>query len=512
MRARQRGFTLVELLVVVTIISILLSFILKAYLGSVAVAEKSATVSLIAKLETALIDRMDALSNQYQQTTQTHYDLASIWTGPSTPIVSHHRAQVIAKFDYMRAELPDVFVIEAADTDYPLNFGAERFSPTATAFLGDWRDYALPLGAGNPSGDVPITGMKGASFTASAGIYKQLGYVVPGLDGIDNDGDGLIDEMDEGCPTPADRALVLAKLARHTHKTARAEMLYAVLVEAAGPLGSIFNRDDFHPAEVRDTDGDGLLEFVDAYGEPVQFFRWPIMFRSETQKGFPDLAKIAQDLANSAPIGPYVTVFESREQDPLDANQLLQAPGWWGSFNSSYPWGSPRKLFGSMFHTIVDPLAVQANGFGIAPSNATINTYWDRSTTTPTEPGKVGINFRRAYYSRFLVLSGGPDKRPGVAQLGVNYTAIDERGSFPVPGGVDSGTRDSTGGLVPVTVANVIQIENQGGAIDPNRNASGSPVLTSGRNDTSTLLEEFGHDDISNMNLHAAGGPLPAPR
>jgi len=91
----------------------------------------------------------------------------------------------------------------------------------------------------------------------------------------------------------------------------------------------------------------------------------------------------------------------------------------------------------------------------------------------------------------------------------VNYAAIDERSNFPVPGQPDSGTRDTSGGFVALSLSNVIQIENQSGSIDPNRNASGAPVLSSGRNDTNTLLEEFGQDDISNHNLHSAGGPLP---
>ena len=37
--------------------------------------------------------------------------------------------------------------------------------------------------------------------------------------------------------------------------------------------------------EVQDTDGDGLPEFVDAWGQPLQFFRWPLLYHSELQRG-----------------------------------------------------------------------------------------------------------------------------------------------------------------------------------------------------------------------------------
>ncbi len=60
-----------------------------------------------------------------------------------------------------------------------------------------------------------------------------------------------------------------------------------MLVEGQGPLGSAFKREDFTDREVRDTDGDGLPEFVDAWGEPLQFYRWPIFYHSDLQRGVP---------------------------------------------------------------------------------------------------------------------------------------------------------------------------------------------------------------------------------
>lgn len=510
MRPKRRGFTLVELMIVITIIGILIALILRASISSIRNAEHAATVALIAKLESALTDRLDALTSQHGEITPTHTALAGIYPGGGVRVDSVQRAQVIADYDRLRAELPDVFVLESdPNAAYKLNFAAERFNVAGGAPNNDETDYFLPLGANSITGTPAVTGTRGASFASASAIYKQLGFSQKGLDGADNDGDFLIDEWDEGTAgLPADQvAAMVAKLGNHKHKTARAEMAYAILVEGTGPLGSVFNKDDFNGQEVKDTDGDGLLEFVDAWGEPLQFYRWPIMYKSDTQKGFPDLAKITLDAAKGYPIGPYGDVYEAREQDPLDPNQTLLAPGWWGAFNSAYPWsGSSAPLtFGALFHTVVDPLAVTAG----TPS---FRTYWDRSTVDNTTPQLVsfaGMFKRRAYYSRFLVLSGGPDKQPGVAMLGVDYTKLDERGSFPLANGSYASARDGSGALVPLNVTNVIRIENQAGKIDPNRDANGCPAMPSGRNDTNTLLEEWSHDDITSHNLHASGGALP---
>ena len=103
-----------------------------------------------------------------------------------------------------------------------------------------------------------------------------------------------------------------------------------------GPLGSVFSPDDFSDREVKDTDGDGLPEFVDAWGQPLQFFRWPLLYHTDTQRGqVIDYWDYTQTPPASSAIElfnpPYRSVFEGREQDPLDPNQQLMAPAWWSS-------------------------------------------------------------------------------------------------------------------------------------------------------------------------------------
>src|SRR5208337_3960124 len=339
------GFTLVELMVVITIIGIILVFLLNAAMDGVRRAEERATQSLISKLEGGLNERLDALMQNQPTPNYAHGYLAGVFPGLAAPLNfeadnlplmlpsallpsglpnpkcnTTQRAQVIATFDYIKAELPDVFFVDPAfrnnpgSVDYPINFTGLPFPGTVLVTHGE---YMLPLGHmiqgprnaltgttawtegyGDSHPD-PLTtylvsthpelgytgsGINGASYTAAAALYKNLGYAPDGYDMIDNDGNGLVDDWLEGI-SGGNKAQIVANLQAHKHNTARAEMLYAILVEGAGPLGSVFNRDDFTDKEVRDTDGDGLPEFVDAWGQPLQFFRWPLLYHSDIQRG-----------------------------------------------------------------------------------------------------------------------------------------------------------------------------------------------------------------------------------
>jgi prepilin-type N-terminal cleavage/methylation domain-containing protein len=548
---RRAGFTLIELLTVVAIIGLIVSLVLVASADGVRRAEERATQSLITKLETAVNDRLDALYNTQPPMNQTHRLLAAINSpqtyGNSTsylPINTTRqdpRAQVIAQFDYIRAELPDVFFVNAYSSDggsqaaaaYPLNFAAAPYpagqntlaSPNlnlTTGLANDGGSWALPLGNNyqglpgfsnngvlnlsitqNPDGTqaVGTTGMFGASFSAAASIYKLLYTAAasdllaqssncsvnfePGLDGVDNNNDGLVDELVSptagspevvvtGSPSQSFPSYVAARLAKHTHKTARSEMLYAILVNGLSPLGSVFNPEDFTAREVQDTDGDGLPEFVDAWGEPLQFFRWPIYYG-----GLPLYATDPNPTAlgtSDSQLGfrQYNSAASTREEDPLDQNQSLVSPGWWSvlanpslTLPSQLPYSftppnsgasgftnpcSPGAIgFMNYFHSLVDPNPSSGAGY-----------VWDRG----------GKFTRREYFSKVLILSAGPDHEPGVAQFAKDYSqlvdsyqiTLAEPYQYPFP---NLGSNQGQARTMEQNALALIYIENQAAVSDP---------------------------------------------
>ena len=277
------------------------------------------------------------------------------------------------------------------------------------------------------------TGILGASYTAAAGLYKNLGYGPNGYDMIDNDGNGLVDDWAEGDHRPATASQIAANLSAHTHNTARAEMLYAILVEGrAARLGLQPRR--LHRQGGQDTDGDGLPEFVDAWGQPLQFFRWPLLYHSDIQRGQAFFSTIRHGDTGTSLC----------HTDPARADRWTSASRT-RSIPTSSSWrqdgGRPPAREGS--RPILPPTPIAATpAILVRPASARRPSSSGPSSTGSPSPsfasvplsactgglGPVGLA-RRAFFTKFLVLSGGPDRVPGVFL----YTDADLEPRLPPP-------------------------------------------------------------------------------
>ncbi|MDB5342514.1 MAG: hypothetical protein JWP89_891 [Schlesneria sp.] len=63
----------------------------------------------------------------------------------------------------------------------------------------------------------------------------------------------------------------------HNAKTQSSALLYWILTSSEIFGVSPVDDSEFSATEVQDTDGDGLKEFVDGWGRPLRFYRWPTM-------------------------------------------------------------------------------------------------------------------------------------------------------------------------------------------------------------------------------------------
>ena len=228
-RAEDRvAFTLIEILLVVTIIGILVALMGTVVRNSVRKAREAATVAIIQKIEGLLDERakgferatksrdfqrvVETITNQLLQQSEDINGNGTLDPGEDLNgngvidrgviRISPKVIEVIARKEYFRQYFPQRF---------------EELAPNSSAF--------------------PPTTVLPAVMASD----PQITFV----------------------PTA------------HRRRTESSALLYYSLtrMHAFGvpPVGE----SEFGTTEVRDTDGDGLLEFVDAWGQPLRFYRWP---------------------------------------------------------------------------------------------------------------------------------------------------------------------------------------------------------------------------------------------
>ncbi|MBD3673010.1 MAG: type II secretion system protein [Planctomycetaceae bacterium] len=138
----------------------------------------------------------------------------------------------------------------------------------------------------------------------------------------------------------------------HRPETESAEVLYHFLTNSSQFGGAAVEKGEFSDQEVADTDNDGLLEFVDAWGQPLRFYRWPTrLIRAQTSDPTQPTGdtraaytlsnlniKYAGDLLIGNPPSP--TTLAADPDDPRGfINQNLE--DFEQEFHTAFTWHSP---------------------------------------------------------------------------------------------------------------------------------------------------------------------------
>ncbi len=208
---------------------------------------------------------------------------------------------------------------------------------------------------------------------------------------------------------PGVNVTVLATQATPTtrHASESSELLYFTLtrmqVFGVPPVGE----SDFSTSEVRDTDGDGLLEFVDGWGRPLRFYRWPTRLLkpngirgTDNQWGFagvndnPELNNTVDDFLEFGEVSSDdITVLPSQRE--IAGNLIVGLPsgpvfsGQWDSLSED-----PDDPYG-LISTEIKRLFLQSNG----ATNVTIGPAGFNEMNYPTIDT----------YHTPLIISAGPD-------------------------------------------------------------------------------------------------------
>jgi prepilin-type N-terminal cleavage/methylation domain-containing protein len=259
--SQRRGFTMIELLVVVSIIALLAALTVNVIGDSVDQAREAATATTILKVNEMLEKRVEAFSRAMSRSAARKKSAAGAqqaaksfagWptravNNPNLKPLRERVAEIIGYKTEFRRSFPQLF---------------RGVAGTVPTEMEDREDH-LQIAPGIPNGN-------------GFGVADAVELVL-----LRNAESRLLQQNPGVPPTPAQIQTQAQQLfANHTastesQATESSEMLYLIITEfdvfGAPAAGS----DQFLSGEVADTDGDSLLEFVDSWGQPLRFYRWP---------------------------------------------------------------------------------------------------------------------------------------------------------------------------------------------------------------------------------------------
>ncbi len=271
-QGQSRGFTLLELLIVIAIITMLMGLLAFGMRGILDSSDQQATTATIRKLDGLIQKRAEAFDRafrrdgafrrRYIEVAHVLLEQKGIYTGRQDVV------EVLARKIAFRHQFP-----QRHEDLLKMGFAADGLTP-----LTDYQPDDTLLPAGSRS-----------------------------LDTNDNQIADIVEA------TATDPSLLPTADVPVRDETVSSELLYFTLVHYGnfGSSGSVAGQ--FGPQEVADTDNDGLLEFIDAWGNPLQFYRWPTRL---------------MDTDPPVPFQPNLANLN----DPTDVLQTVESPPGSGTF------------------------------------------------------------------------------------------------------------------------------------------------------------------------------------
>lgn len=145
--------------------------------------------------------------------------------------------------------------------------------------------------------------------------------------------------------TAAELAEAGFNAAAHRPETENPEMLYWIVVN--GPTFGSDVQADFNSSEVADTDGDGLMEFIDAWGNPIRYYRWPTRLLRPGPPAEPVKSEPGTWAAQGDPYFALGPSSDGQLANNAPANFLISSlPSYKTSDDTSVPTDRPRTPLG----------------------------------------------------------------------------------------------------------------------------------------------------------------------
>ncbi len=250
-----RGFTLVELLIAISIMGILASMVLFTLGGAQREAKITKTRTTIEKINAVLMERFE----EYRyRSVKLQIPISLTQKNPNSNIVplsprNFARIRAVVLKDLMRMEMPD----RQSDLEY---------TPTNVFF----------------SITDPQTGnATTVSLDSYSGRYSPREYhILRSYFDLPAISDPWVGPVAQRTPLQ----LTPPQPYAWTPEWESAECLYAILAHSTVAGGPAL--ENFHPSEVGDKDNDGYLEFWDAWEKPIGWLRWPAGYESALNNSY----------------------------------------------------------------------------------------------------------------------------------------------------------------------------------------------------------------------------------